>query len=273
MKNTLFTLLFTASTFLYPNVTPTMDEHIQSAVKRVEAAREDTLMALKSMVSSVDKARSTGKDTSDSVNTQIIETHALSEMAKSTASVEVAKARAMTLITQAIDNLDPSSLATIANAVASVEIAKANAQTNIAKATGRVEVSKTKPSSPIDYPNETLTIAKNVSAIQIAKSVAQTEVARAVSLIEVAKSSIESSLEEIMPSTVQSKRELEEIKAKATANISTYLAQIEVVKANMLSKIATEVAKVEIAKLKVNGIAKDKEQNSSTYPSRLIKAH
>ena len=72
--------------------------------------------------------------------------------------------------------------------------------------------------------------------------------------------------------TEESKKELEDIKAKATANISSYLAQIEVMKANMLSKIATEVAKVEIAKLKLNGLSNSTEKNSTTYPSKLIKA-
>ena len=45
----------------------------------------------------------------------------------------------------------------------------------------------------------------------------------------------------------EDKERLEDIKAKATANISSYLAQIEILKAEVNSKIAQEIAKVEIA--------------------------
>jgi len=278
MKHSLFALLLTSITMLPANQinlnsAPNINDHIKNAVARVESAKDDTISVLKSMIHSVDKARASGEPNNDSIATQIIETHALSEIAKSTAAVEVTKAKAMALITQAIDKLDPASLGIIADAVASVEIAKERAKENIVKATGRVEVSKTKTNTQIEHPEETLTIAKNVSAIQIAKSVAQTEVARAVSLIEVARSSIASSLpDSVNTVSEKSKKELEDIKAKATANISSYLAQIEVMKANMLSKIATEVAKVEIAKLKINGLSGSTEKNSTTYPSKLIKA-
>jgi hypothetical protein len=256
------------------NTAPTMNEHVKNAVARVEAARDDTLNALKSMIHTVDNARKSGKENNRSISTQIIETHALSEIAKSTASVEVAKAKAMTLITHAIDKLDPDSLSIIADAVASVEIAKAEAKKNIIKATGRVELSKVKKPAQIEHGNETLTVAKNVSAIQIAKSVAQAEVAKAVSLIEIARSSVESALPNSMGTlTKKSKENLEDIKAKATANISSYLAQIEVMKANMLAKIAAEVAKVEIAKLHTNGEDNSTEKNSTTYPNKLIKAN
>ena len=64
--------------------------------------------------------------------------------------------------------------------------------------------------------------------------------------------------------------DLDKIKAEATANISSYLANIEVTKANMLAKIANEVEKVEVAKIHTQ---KDEytEQKSSTYPKILIK--
>jgi len=270
MKFILFTLMITSTTVLFANqiqlnTAPTMNEHIKNAVARVETAREDTLAALKSMIHTVDNAKKESNENNRSISTQIIETHALSEIAKSTASVEVAKAKAMTLITQAIDKLDPQSLGIIADAVASVEIAKEEAKKNIVKATGRVEVSKVKKPANISHGKETLTVAKNVSAIQIAK---------AVSLIEIARSSVESSLPKSMKFVSEKNKEkLENIKAKATANISSYLAQIEVMKANMLAKIAAEVAKVEIAKLQINGIDNSTEKNSTTYPHTLIKAN
>ena len=279
MKSIRFTVMLTSTSLLVANdiqrnTAPTINEHVKNAVARVEAARDDTLSTLKSMIHTVDNARKESQENNRSISTQIIETHALSEIAKSTASVEVAKAKAMTLITQAIDKLDPQSLGIIADAVASVEIAKAEAKKNIVKATGRVEVSKVKKPANIAHGKETLTVAKNVSAIQIAKSVAQAEVAKAVSLIEIARSSIESSLPKSMgTATKESKEKLEDIKAKATANISSYLAQIEVMKANMLAKIAAEVAKVEIAKLHTNGIDNSSEKNSTTYPHKLIKAN
>lgn len=277
MKHHILTLILTSSVLLNadifnnPNEPVTSNRYIQNAVERVEAARQNTMSVLHTMVKSVEQARQSGIKPEKSIATQIIETHAIGEIAASTANVETTKARAMSLITQAIDKMDPSSTQVIADAIASVEIAKAKAKANIVKATGRVEMSKTKQTRTFKHPKERLTVAKNVSAIKIAESVANTEVARAVSLVEVARSSIESAADsaqgEIETYTPQ---ELEDIKAKATANISSYLAKIEVTKANMLSKIAAEVAKVEIAKLKTKGHAK-KENASSTYPKVLIK--
>ena len=122
------------------------------------------------------------------------------------------------------------------------------------QATGRVEISKTKTPAEINHPKETLTIAKNVSAIEIARS------------------SMEASLTDGMPALKkESLKNLEEIKAKATANISSYLAKIEIVKSHMLSKIASEVAAVEIAKINANEIDKVVETQSTTYPKILIK--
>lgn len=235
---------------LQTDTSPTINQHIKNAVMRVESARESTLSALQKMVTSVDTARKNGIENNNSIQTKILETHAISQIAKGTAAVEIAKAKSMALITQAIDTLDPSSLEIVSNAVADVEIAKAKAKEMIAKATQKVELSKTQAEKVLVHPEETLTIAKNVSAIEIAKSVAQTEVAKAVSLIEIAKSSVENVLpNSIKTLTTDSKARLEKIKAQATANISSYLAKIEVMKANMLAKIAEEVAKVEIAKL------------------------
>lgn len=255
MKRILFTFLFVGSTLLLAdtiqtNTAPRTNQHIQNAVKRVETARLKTIAILKKMVSSVDKARKSEIENNSSINTKIIETHALSQIAKATAAVEIAKAKSMALITKAIDKLDSNSLETVANAIADVEVTKAKAKEIIVNATKRVEMSKAQPETKIDHPKETLTIAKNVSAIQIAKSVAQAEVAKAVSLIDIAKSSVETAMPDSLKSlSYVNNEKLERIKAEATAKISSYLAQIEVMKANMLTKIAQEVAKVEMAKL------------------------
>ncbi len=282
MKPTLFAFIIVSTSLLtandmQTNTTSKINKNVTNAIARVEDARAETLSTLKSIIRTVETARekyTNKKDNNYSISTQIIQTHALSEIARNTASVEIAKAMATARITQAIDKLNSNSLATIANAIASVEIAKAKAKKNIAKVTGAVEISKVKQPTHIKHAQETLTIAKNVSAIQIAQSVAQVEVAKAVSLLDIARSSIESALPKSPQQPIQKDQEkLEDIKAKATANISSYLAQIEVMKANMLAKIAKEVAKVEIAKLHENNTKHNKEQNCTTYPKTLIKAN
>jgi len=278
MKHLLLALILSLITFLHADKTNTLplniNEYIKDTVERVDSAREDAISSLASMISAVDTARSSDINNSDSIITQIIEAYAISDIAKSTANIEAAKANATSLITQAIDKLDPKSIGTVANAIASVEVAKAKAASIITQAIGRVEISKTKSDISISHPKEALTIAKNMSAIQIATSVAQAEVAKAVSMIVVAKSSIESSLTDSLPKvTEKSKQKLEDLKATATANISSYLAQIEVTKANMLSKIAQEVAKVELVKLKMNGVNKNTKTNVNTYPTKLIKTN
>ena len=256
------------------NIPAYMRKNIHDAVKRVETAREETFTALKSMVASVDKARNSSSDNNRSIYTKIIETRALSQIANHTANVEITKAKAMLLITQAIDTLDPSSMQIIANAVASVEIAKAKAKKAIITATKKVEISKTKPSIEIKHPQETLTIAKNLSAIQIAKSVAKAALAKAVSDVEVSKSSIENRPSASTKNVTKGDQKmLEDIKAKAKANISSYLANIEVTKFNMLVKIAQEVAKVEVAKRKRNGMSTTEVDDTNTYPNTFIIAN
>jgi len=270
MKHTLITLLLTGFTLLLANQTETSlhtNEAVKQAIQRVENARVNTITSLQKMIKTVENARSNNTAPKDvSIATKIIEAHALSEIAKSTANVEITKARSISLITQAIDKLDSNSLSIIANSIAEVEIAKAKAKEAIIKVTQRVEVSKTKSSPTLKYPNETLTIAKNLAAIQIAKSVAQTEMEQAISSVEVVKSTTEFEKQNTdTPQLEKNKENLAYIKAKATANISSYLAQIEVVKANMIAKIAKEIANVEIAKLKTSDSTID-----STYPKKLI---
>ena len=230
--------------------------YITEAVTSVEDARQDALIALDKMVDNVDNAREKSTQQSqNSISTQIVETHALGEIAKSTADVEIAKAKAIAKITKAVDAMDnaskverlkveDASFTSIMEAVTSVEIAKANASKNITEATQRVEIAKTQAPKHIEHEKETLSIAKNIAAVQIAKSVADVEVARSNSMIEIAYSSMNS----MMPSfSEEDEKNLKEMKAKATANISTYMAELEVLKAEIVAKIANEVAKVEVA--------------------------
>ena len=272
MKYTFFTFLLISNAFLLGDqiVGSTTKAHLENAVQRVETARAAMFSTLNSVIDSVEYAKKKGTENNHSIATKIIETNALSEIAKSTADVEITKAKAISLITQAVDKLSPDAANIIADAVSSVEVVKAQAKENIIKATGRVELSKLKAPVDMKYPQEALTVAKNVAAIQIAKSVAKTDVARAVSFAEVTKSSMQADISNAAKSlTHGSKEALEEIKAKATAKISSYLANIEVTKANMLSKIAQEVAKVEIATFEIKGSDKT-EENDTTYPKQLL---
>jgi len=272
MKYTFFTFLLISNAFLLGDqiVGSTTKAHLENAVQRVETARAAMFSTLNSVIDSVEYAKKKGTENNYSIATKIIETNALSEIAKSTADVEITKAKAISLITQAVDKLSPDAANIIADAVSSVEVVKAQAKENIIKATGRVELSKLKAPVDMKYPQEALTVAKNVAAIQIAKSVAKTDVARAVSFAEVTKSSMQADISNAAKSlTHGSKEALEEIKAKATAKISSYLANIEVTKANMLSKIAQEVAKVEIATFEIKGSDKT-EKNDTTYPKQLL---
>lgn len=272
MKHLLSTLLFTSLTLSFAEQAKTpiqLNEDVQKAIKQVENARIDTITSLQKMIQTVEDARSKSTNKDISITTKIIEAHALGEIAKNTANVEITKARSVNLITQAIDKLNPHALSIIANSIAEVEIAKAKATEAIIKVTQRVELSKTKSSTKLKYPNETLTIAKNLAAIEIAKSVAQTEMEKAISNVEIAQSNAESEGNTIdtHPSK-QDQEELASIKAKATANISSYLARVEVVKANMIAKIAKEIAKVEIAKIKASA-----STVNSTYPTKLLKVN
>jgi hypothetical protein len=273
MKHTFFSLLLVSIAVASSNQTEISlqkNESVKKAIQRVEEARVNTIAALQNMIQTVESARAKSKTYKNiNIAIKIIEAHALGEIAKSVADVEITKARSTTRITQAMDKLDSNSLDIIADSIAEVEVAKAKAKERIINAIQHVEISKTKPTPKLKYPNETLTIAKNLAAIQIAKAVAQTEMQRAISNVEVAKS--KTSFEDKNRDNAFNKRtkeELEHIQAKATANISSYLARIELVKANMISKIAKEIADVEILKMKIPNSNKN-----STYPKKLIKVN
>ena len=235
-----------------PSNEDTFSTYLSNAVQSVEDARKDALKALNTMVAKVDATEH--NNTKRSVSTQIVETQSLAVIAENTAKVEIAKTNAIAQISKAVDAIDAaskedykairaSSYKSIIDAIASVEIAKAHAAKHITLATQRVEVSKSNPKS-IPHEEETLSIAKNISAVKIAKSVAKVEVAKSNSYIEIAKSSMKN----IVPTlSNEDKEKIENIKAKATAKISSYLTEIEVLKAKIEAKIAKEVAKVEVA--------------------------
>ncbi len=234
-------------------------KYLNEAVESVEKARKEALDALDTMVKKIDLHKESNAKEEDSISTQIVETHALGEMAKSTADVEIAKTRAIVQISKAVDSVDnanekdrqrakDAALEVIIQAIASVEIAKAKASKNIVEATKRVELSKICPEKVIPHEKETLSIAKNIAAVQIAQSVADVQIAQANSLIELARSSIKNIKS---PLSKEEKEKLQKIKAEATAKISSYLSRLEVLKAEISTKIADEIAKVEIAENKM----------------------
>ncbi|MFK5977097.1 MAG: hypothetical protein QM493_11390 [Sulfurovum sp.] len=232
-----------------------LSSYLTEAVDSVESARKDAVDALHKMVKNIDIARanSTVISSDTTISTQIVETDAIGHIAKSTASVEIAKVKAIASITKAIDTMNSATkdgykkaeekaLSIIVQAVALVEVAKAKASKNIVEATQRVELSKTKVPNKIAYEKETLNIAKNITAVIISKSVADVEIAKSNSLIEIAHS-----MKSILPTlSEEDKENLKSIKAKASENISNYLTQLEVLKAEVVTKIAKEVAKIEI---------------------------
>jgi len=263
MKNLILLTLVSTALTLSAHAEETLSkdsfsDYLTQAVDSVESARKDALDALDNMVKRVDLAKeNTPDNNTSSIETQIVETYAIAEIAKNTADVEIVKAQAMTQITQAVDKIDnakeeekaeieKTSLAIIIKAVAAVEIAKANASKHIVEATQRVEVSKTQAPQNLEHAQETLSIAKNVAAVQIAKSVSDVEIAKSNSFIEIARSSMNSMLPTVSDND---KENIEDIKAEATAKISSYLTELEVLKAEISAKIAKEIAKVEIAEV------------------------
>ena len=235
-----------------------LSKYLTDAVDSVEDARKDAVTALNIMVDKVDisKENSTKSDINteeNSISTQIVETHALGEIAISTADVEIAKSKAIATITRAIDSIEKASiqhkdsiqekaLEIIIQAVSSVEIAKANASKKIVEATQRVEISKIQAPKTLKYPEETLSIAKNIAAVQIAKSVADVEIAKSQSLIDITQSSMES----LMPLSTENTKKLEEITDKAKENISSYISELEIIKTKVIDRISEQMKDINI---------------------------
>jgi hypothetical protein len=255
--------------------TEPLHSHLKKQVDTVEHARAQSLKTIGHYLETVEKNPHT-LPVSDAA--RIIEADAIATIARETANVEIVKTQAMAEIAKALDALESADpkrakemendvLKRIADAITSVELSKAAATQKIVKSAHTVALGKRSALKPLAYPKEALVIAKNASAVQIAQSVANAEVAKAVAAIEIAHSSMR--LTKVKPDP-EALKALENIKAEATANISSYLAHIEVVKANMLAKIAREVAKVEVAKAAA-GVTDDTAVN--TYPKKLIRAN
>jgi len=247
MKHLLLALFM--ATFTYADMS-SFSKYLTETVDNVEKARKDAITALNTMVAKVDISQKDNKNTKeDSIPTQIIETHALGEIAISTADVEIAKAKAIAIISKAIDSIKEASketkvsiqekaLKSIIQAVSSVEIAKAKASKKIVKATERVQLSKTQEAKKLEHPKETLAIAKNLAAMQIAKSVSDVEIAKAQSLIDITNSSTENT------------KKLKDIKEKAQENISKYLRELKKIKTKVIDEISIQMKTMNILKEK-----------------------
>ena len=255
-------------------------------------ARQTTINELEKTVKSIEGARTERGDineTQKSMETKIVESKALGNIAQSTATVEIAKIHAKEKMIKAMIKVEsvrskketPQKIETekdlaakkIVKAIAAVEIVKAKAARSIMDATKKVEISKTKESYNSVNDGSALKVAKNRSAVQIAKSVSAVEIAQAVSKVEITKAL----LAEDVTVTVEEQYKdltLDEIKSKARAEISTIQARMDVARAKSLSDIAKIVSFVKIAEaIELQGknnasIARDER---STYPQNLIK--
>lgn len=244
---------FVASSFASADMS-SFSQYLTDAVDSVEDARKEAVTALNTMVNKVEISQKNSTSTEEnSITTQIVETHALGEIAISTADVEIAKAKAIATITKAIDSIEKATKETkiavqekaleiIVQAVSSVEIAKAHASKQIVEATQRVEISKTQVPKALEHSEEILSIAKNLAAVQIAKSVTDVEIAKSQSLIDVTRSSMES----MTPLSTENSKKLEEMKNKAKENISNYITQLEKIKTKVIDKISTQMKDVNI---------------------------
>ncbi len=276
------------------------DTVIQS-VQSVEIARQKAALELK--ISVIKVLQSRAAQMSDSASSleakeeliKINEALSVANIAKAVASVEVVKANAATQVAEAVasvknatqrlsseDGGDEGTIkktkveafAKISKAVASVEIAKANAAEQIISATESVELSKSGSSRVLLHPKEALSIAKNVSAVEIARAVSAVEVARAVSAVEITKSlsgvktrTTHKTGNTFHPST--RRIPLNDVKAKATAEIANSVAAVEISKANAIADMANVIATVEMAK--ALNEREPRKINSNSYPTIFIK--
>ena len=272
-------------------------EEILKSFDEANHARAQAVSELDKTVKNIEEARAQRADANLSetaAQTKIVESEEVAKIAQSVAKVEIAKVNAkeqivLTIIkedgrdtdkTDAVKEELKKAIATqkITKAIVSVEIAKAKAAKTIIKATQRVELAKTEVSSKQLDDASALTIAKNNSAVQIAKSVSAVEIAKSVSEVQITQALID---EDIRVKVKKQYRDMsmDEIKAKASAEISTIMARVEVDQAKALADIAKIVSFVKIAEA-IN--AQDKKTESQkmkkahvTYPKkfRVYKAH
>lgn len=267
-------------------------EEILKSFNEAEQARTQVISELGETVKSIEEARAQRTDSNfseTSTQTKIVESEEIAKIAHSVAKVEIAKVNAKENIVKTIINVDGNALdkadsekqelkkviAThkIAKAIVSVEVAKAKAAKTIIKATKRVELAKTEVQSKHIDDASALTIAKNNSAVQIAKSVSAVEIAQSVSDVQITQALLD---KDIRLKIKKKYRDLsmDEIKAKASAEISTITAKIEVDHAKALADIAKIVSFVKIAEAikeeeKIKESPKMKK-NYVTYPKKFI---
>jgi len=264
---------------------------VLKSFNEADAARTQAVRELDETVKSIEEARAQRTDinlSETSTQTKIVESEEIANIANSVAKVEIAKVNAKEDIVKTIIKVEGSAsdrsdaekkelktIATqkIAKAIVSVEIAKAKAAKTIIQATKRVELAKTEvPSKHIDNASA-LTIAKNNSAVQIAKSVSAVEIAQSVSNVQITQALLD---EDIRLQIKKKYRDLsmDEIKAKASAEISTITAKIEVDHAKALSDIAKIVSFVKIAEaIKKEEQTKEHQKTKKdyvTYPKKFI---
>ncbi len=140
MKYILLFMLVSLSVLTAKEV-KTLSGYLVQAVEAVEDAKENTLLSLDI------------KKTTNSTQEHINKVKVMNTIDKSIAAVETEKAKALSLISQAIHNIDnakksklktvrDTALYVIIKAVAAVEIAKAKSSETIIRATKMLEFSK-----------------------------------------------------------------------------------------------------------------------------------
>ena len=265
---------------------------ILKSLDEVEKARQVAIDELRVTVKNIEDARKGSSDINQTMKsnaTKIAESQALGNIAASTATVEIAKIHAKDKIIKAIvsvegiesknithkkvDTKKALAVKKIVSAIATVEIAKAKAARTIIKATEKVEISKIKKKYHFIDDASALIIAKNISAVKIAKSVSAVEITKAVSNVKIAKALLDKNI--VLSVQKQYKGlTLDEIKAKAKADISTITAKLEVMRAKALSDIAQIISFVEITE--AIKLQKQNEKNIhlnkqiSTYSKEFI---
>ena len=212
-----FMIILSVSVFAFSQVVAedTRDavrEEILKSVVAVEQARQDAVNELRETVRDVEAARAMREGeqkTEETIQTQTVESQAVSKIEKSTALVEKAKINAKKSIVKAVSEVEKvkvekgtaaevetakiQAIQSIAKAVSSVEVAKAKAAKVIIEETGKVELSKMqtehKPMDEVAAP----TVAKNITVVEVTRTVT------IVKLGEVLKSSDENKIKSSYP--------------------------------------------------------------------------
>lgn len=287
MYRSIMILSVWAVMLLQLNAQDTRDQVREEILKSFDEANQERAQAVSELdetVKNIEEARAQRTDTNLSesdTQTKIVESEEIAKIAQSVAKVEIAKVSAkeqivLTIIkedgadsekTDAVKQELKKAIATqkITKAIVSVEIAKAKAAKTIIKATKRVELAKTKAPSKLLDDASALTIAKNKSAVQIAKSVSAVEIAKSVSDVQITQALLDEDVR-LKVKKQYSDLSMDEIKAKASAEISTIMARVEVDHAKALADIAKIVSFVKIAE------AID-AQDKNTESQKIKKAH